>query len=121
MSVSENPAHSYSASHQIPLCIKLLYTGFVAVLVPYYWHTYGPTNFLYFCDVALLMTLVAVWRESAIWASMPTLGILLPQTLWAVDFIGGFFGWHLTGMTDYMFSSTIPLFGRGLSLFHFWL
>ncbi len=121
MSVSVNTAQTYCLSRQIPLWVKLLYTGFVAILVPYYWHAYGPTNFLYFCDVALFMTLVAVWGENAIWASMPIVGILLPQTLWAVDFIGGCFGWHLFGMTKYMFSFDIPLFGRGLSLFHFWL
>ena len=119
--VSEVSAQSFCLSHQIPLWIKLIYTGFVTILVPYYWYTYGPTNFLYFCDVALFMTLVAVWRESAIWASMPAVGILLPQALWGVDFIGGFFGRHICGMTEYMFSSTIPLFGRALSLFHFWL
>jgi len=106
---------------RIPLWVKLLYTAFVCVLVPYYWHSYGPTNFLYFCDVALFMALIAVWTEKSIWASMPTVGILLPQTLWMVDFLGGFVGLHVTGMTAYMFSDTIPLFTRGLSLFHFWL
>ena len=109
------------ARSRIPLWVKLAYTGFVCILVPYYWHDYGPTNFLYFCDVALLMTLVAVWREDSLWASMPAVGILLPQTLWAVDFIGGLLGQHVTGMTAYMFSPTIPLFTRGLSFFHFWL
>jgi len=106
---------------RIPLAAKLLYTAFVAVLVPYYWLTYGPTNFLYFCDVALLMTVAAMWREDALLASMPCVGILLPQSFWMVDFLAGVFGVSLTGMTDYMFSSTIPLFGRALSFFHFWL
>jgi hypothetical protein len=106
---------------RIPLWVKLLYTGFVAVLTLNYLHCYGPTNFLYYCDVALLMALVAVWREDALWASMPAVGILLPQTPWIVDFLGGLIGKHVVGMTDYMFQSTIPLFTRGLSLFHFWL
>jgi len=106
---------------RIPLWVKILYTGFLCVLVPYYWHCYGPTNFLYYCDVALFMALVAVWTEKSVWASMPAVGILLPQTLWMVDFLGGFVGWHITGMTAYMFSDSIPLFTRGLSLFHFWL
>ena len=35
-------------STRISLWVKLAYTGFVCVLVPYYLHTYGPTNFLYF-------------------------------------------------------------------------
>lgn len=106
---------------RIPFWVKLLFTAFVCVLVPYYWHDYGPTNFLYYCDVALFMALVAVWTEKAIWASMPAVGILLPQALWMVDFLGGFVGLHVVGMTAYMFNETIPLFTRALSLFHFWL
>jgi hypothetical protein len=105
----------------VPLWVKLLYTAFVAVLVPYYWAAYGPTNFLYFCDMALLITLVALWMESPILASMPAVGILLPQALWCVDFLGGLIGWHVIGMTDYMFSPDLSLFTRGLSFFHFWL
>jgi hypothetical protein len=110
-----------NALGRIPLWIKLLYTGFMCVLVPYYWRAYGPTNFLYFCDVALFLALLAVWSEKGLWASMPLVGILLPQALWIVDFLGGLFGRHLVGMTAYMFDEGIPLFTRALSLFHFWL
>jgi hypothetical protein len=105
----------------VPLWGKLLYTAFVAVLVPYYWATYGPTNFLYFCDVALLMTVVTLWAESSLLASMAAVGIVLPQALWCFDFLGGLVGWHLTGMTAYMFNPELSLFARGLSFFHFWL
>lgn len=105
----------------IPLWLKVVYTAFVAVLVPYYWQAYGPTNFLYFCDVALLLTVVALWRESPLLASMSAVGILLPQALWMVDFLAGFTNWHLTGMTDYMFNPNLSLFTRALSFFHFWL
>ena len=106
---------------RVPPVVKVFYTAFVCVLVPYYWKTYGPTNFLYFCDVALLMGLVAVWREDSLWASMPCVGILLPQALWQLDFLAGLAGVQVTGMTAYMFDPDIPLFARGLSLFHFWL
>jgi hypothetical protein len=116
-----NDPNNSNVANRIPFWVKLLYTGFVAVLVPYYLHCYGPTNFLYYCDVALLMALVAVWHEDSLWASMPAIGILLPQTLWIVDFLGELLGMHVVGMTTYMFKSTIPLFTRGLSLFHFWL
>jgi len=105
----------------IPLWVKLCYTGFVLVLVPYYWRAYGPTNFLYFCDMALFLTLFALWRESALVASMATIAILVPQLLWMVDFVSSIFGLPITGMTAYMFSPTIPLFTRALSFFHFWL
>jgi hypothetical protein len=105
----------------IPLWLKLAYTAFVVVLVPYYWTTYGPTNFLYFCDVALLMTVPALWLESPLLASMPLVGILVPQLIWQVDFLAGLFGVELTGMTAYMFNENLSLFARGLSFFHFWL
>jgi hypothetical protein len=45
---------------RVPTGLKLAYTAYMAVLVPVYWHYYGPTNFLYFCDVALILTLIAI-------------------------------------------------------------
>jgi hypothetical protein len=95
----------------------------MAVLVPFYLWAYGPTNFLYFCDVALLLALAAVWTEHPLPAGMAAVGILIPQMLWVVDFLGGMVGWHITGMTAYMFRIDSPfiLFTRSLSLFHGWL
>ena len=106
---------------RIPLAVKLAYTAFMAVLIPVYWFNYGPTNFLYFCDVALLLTLVGMWTESRLLVSMSAVGILVPQLLWVVDFVGHIGGLHLTGMTDYMFDAHRSRFLRGLSLFHGWL
>lgn len=114
MQTNQNPP-------RIPLFIKITYTAFVCVLVPVYLHEYGPTNFLYFCDVALLMGLAAIWLESPLLASAPLVGILVPQLFWMVDFIGSALGLHVVGMTDYMFDSKYTLFARGLSFFHFWL
>jgi hypothetical protein len=106
---------------KLPLWLKVSFTGFMAVLVPVYWKHYGPTNFLYFCDVALLLTLAAVWLESSLLASMAAVGILVPQLIWCADFAARLGGFHLLGMTDYMFDGQRPLFLRGLSLFHGWL
>jgi hypothetical protein len=72
---------------RIPIVVKLVYTAFVGVLVPYYWATYTPWNFLFFCDVALLMTLAALWLESPLLASTCAVGITLPQLLWVLDFL----------------------------------
>lgn len=115
-----NPTQAFPC-YRLPLWLKCAYSAFMLVLVPVYWANYGPTNFLYFCDVALLLTLVGMWKESALLVSLPAVGILLPQTLWVVDFIAGVCGLRLTGMTDYMFNSQHSLFLRGLSLFHGWL
>lgn len=110
-----------ATQNRIPLVAKLLYTAFVAVLVPYYWYAYGPTNFLYFCDTALLLTVVAMWLESPLLASASAVGILIPQAVWVVDFFGSIIGKAPIGMTAYMFSPKLSLFTRGLSFFHFWL
>ena len=106
---------------RIPRWLKLGYTLFMAVLIPVYWKNYGPTNFLYFCDVALLLTLVGVWTENPLLFSMSAVGILVPQVLWCLDFVAQLAGYKLTGMTAYMFDANRSLFLRGLSLFHGWL
>lgn len=121
MTDSESTVSSENANRRIPVWLKVLYTAFVCVLVPVYWRDYGPTNFLYFCDVAVFFTLAAVWSESSLLASMPAVGILAPQLLWMVDFLGECVGVSTTGMTGYMFDEKYPLFTRGLSFFHFWL
>ena len=110
-----------TAVNQLPLWVKIAYSAFMAVLVPVYWHYYGPTNFLYFCDVALLITLVGVWIESPLLVSMCAVGILLPQALWVLDFLGNLVGFPVTGMTDYMFKHENSLLLRALSSFHGWL
>jgi len=106
---------------RIPFLLKLAFTGFMAVLVPVYWSKYGPTNFLYFCDLALFVTLAAVWLENRLLASMAAVGILLPQMIWCADFVVHLFGGKFLGMTDYMFDAHRPLFLRSLSFFHGWL
>ena len=107
---------------RVPVWLKWTYTAFMVVFVPVYWVNYGPTNFIYFCDAALFLTLFAVWMDNALLASMSAVGILVPQFFWCVDFGAELLGLHLTGsMTGYMFDAQRSLFLRGLSLFHGWL
>ena len=106
---------------RVPVGLKWAYTAFMLVLVPVYWANYGPTNFIYFCDAALFLTLAAVWMDNALLASMAAVGILVPQFFWCVDFGGELLGFHVSGMTSYMFDTQRSVFLRGLSLFHGWL
>ena len=107
-----------SEKHLIPLAVKVVYTLFVVVLVPYYWVQYSAWNFLFFCDVALLVGLCGFWLESPLLVSMTAVGITIPQLLWVADFATG---GRITGMTSYMFDSKLPIFVRALSSFHGWL
>jgi hypothetical protein len=112
---------SASMADRIPLGVKLAYTAFMAVLLPVYLYYYGPTNFLYVCDFALLLTLIGVWTEKPLLVSMPLVGIGALQMLWVVDYIFNLTGTSLTGLTDYMFEQHRSKFLRGLSFFHGWL
>lgn len=82
-------ASQMTGRNRIPLVVKIAYTLFVAVLIPNYWRAYSPWTFLYFCDVALLLTLPALWLESPLLISLPAVGLTLPQLLWVVDFLTG--------------------------------
>ena len=107
---------------QIPLLIKVLQTAFVCVLVPAYWKRYGPSNFLWFSDIALLVSVVALWSQSALLASMQAVAVLAVETVWIIDFAAGIaFDVQLTGLTRYMFDRRRTLAFRLLSLFHVWL
>ena len=108
-------------SRRVPLPVKLLYSAFVALVVPLYWVTYSPWNFLYLCDVALLVTVVAIWLESPLLVSTQALAIVLMQTVWVIDLLFRVAGVEITGITSYMLDDNIPVFLRALSLFHGWL
>src|SRR5438874_116887 len=101
------------------LWFQIVYTLFVAILVPVYWRYYGPANFLWFSDLALFITLAAVWLESSFLASMQAVSVGFLELLWLADFlvylVGGV---RLIGLSSYMFDPAIPLLVRGLSLFH---
>ena len=106
---------------RVPLWLKLAYTGFIALLAPVYWWKYGPANFLWFCDIALGLTLVSLWLEVSLPASMAALG-LLPEFYWNLDFFARLvLGVNVGGLSSYMFDGHWPLYLRGLSLFHIFL
>ena len=103
----------------LPLWLKVAYTLFVGVLVPVYARAYGPANFLWFSDVALLLTAPALWIESPLIASMMALAVLLPELAWNLDFFGRLLtGRSRLGLAHYMFDPDTPRPLRGLSLFH---
>jgi hypothetical protein len=110
-----------SSAAEIPPWCKWGFTAFMAVLLPLYWINYGPTDFLFFCQAALLLTLASVWTRSSFLISMAAVGVLIPQFLWVLDFGVELTGHRLTGMTHYMFDGRKTPFLRCMSLFHGWL
>lgn len=106
----------------IPLWLKLSYTLFVAILIPIYFKKYGPGNFLWFSDIALIGTVAVLWLESSLLASTLLIGILIPELIWIIGYISGLLtGKPLLGLADYMFDPSKPVYLRALSLFHLFL
>jgi hypothetical protein len=92
------------------------------VVLPIYWVKYGPANYLWFSDVALILTVPALWLESSLLASMMADAILIPEFFWNLGFfIRLIFGVNLSGLSAYMFDPARPLYLRLLSLFHIFL
>jgi len=103
----------------ISLGLKIGYTLFVCVLVPIYWRQYGPANFLWFSDIALIAMVPALWLENALLASMMAVSIILFEAIWNIDFFTRLAtSKSLIGLSAYMFDPKIPLFIRALSSFH---
>jgi hypothetical protein len=101
----------------LPLWPKIAYTAFLAVIVPAYWVRNGPQNFLWFSDIALLVTGAALWLESSLLASAMAVGVFLPEALWNVSYFGRLLtGARISTLADYMFDARKSRFMRGLSL-----
>lgn len=106
----------------IPLWIKIAYTLFAVITIAVYAVKYPLGNFLWFSDIALVLTVPALWFESSLLASMMGIGILLPEVFWNVGFFGRLLtGKRLAGLTDYMFDAQKARYLRALSLFHVFL
>jgi hypothetical protein len=115
------PVSSKSA-RSISIALKLAYTAFVAVHVWFNWRVYGPLNFLWECDVAILAICVALWTENRLLTSMAALSALVPMGLWMADIVARIFlGHYVFGFAGYMFDRRVPTVIRAISAFHLWL
>ena len=89
------------------------------VLIPTYWATYGPANFLWFSDITLMLACFAIITEQRLLASMAAVGGLVLESFWIIDLLIRLCcDIHLTGLTDYMFDPSLSIWLRSLSLFH---
>ncbi len=103
----------------IPVWLKIAWTAFVLVWAPLYWRQYGLQNFLFYCDLGNLLIMLGLWMESRVIMSWQAVGLLVFQSLYAVDLIGALLlRRHAFGGTEYMFDPSIPVFVRTLGLYH---
>ena len=93
--------------------------AFLAIWAPTYAVVWGPRNFLQICDVTVVLTVLGLWRGSALLLSAQAAGSLVINLLWVIDVAARLVaGRHVVGGTEYMWNATFPLAVRLLSLFH---
>jgi len=91
----------------------------LAVWIPVMAGTYGWSNFVRQCDIAVILSAIGLWYSDAQLLSSQAVGVLLPGIMWSLDAGSRLFrGHYWIGGTEYMWDATFPLFPRLLSLFH---
>ncbi len=99
--------------------VTVLLTIFTLILIPIYYKKYGLKNFLWFSDIGLFLTVIALWLHSSLIMSIATVSLLLPELLWNIDFFVELTTrYKFLGLARYMFDTQYSLFLRVLSLFH---
>jgi hypothetical protein len=89
------------------------------VYLPTYQVAYGALNFLFLCNVGVILTAIGLIARSRLLLSSQAVAAPVIALAWAVDA-----GWRLVsgeflfGATAYMWEPSYPLFARLLSLYH---
>ncbi len=93
--------------------------AWMAVYVPAYALAYGFANFLFLCNLAVILVAIGIWTCSRLLLSSQALAVLIVSAVWMVDVASRLLtGSHLIGATEYMWEPQWPLFTRLLSLYH---
>lgn len=91
----------------------------LAVYLPIYQSAYGALNFLFLCNIGVILTALALILRSRLLIASQAVAAPVIALAWAVDV-----GWKLAtgdflyGATSYMWDVAYPLPARLLSLYH---
>jgi hypothetical protein len=102
-----------------PSWMRWLTLAWFALWFPTYWHAWGPANFVHLCDVAVILTCIGLWVDSALLVSSQAVGALLVDLVWAADAASRIFlRKALFPGNEYLTDPHYPLWVRSLTLFH---
>ena len=93
--------------------------AWLAIYVPAYSRAYGLANFLFLCNLGVMITAVGFILGNRLLVSSQAIAAPVIGIAWGLDA-----GWrvvtghHLFGGTEYMWDATLPLLTRLLSLYH---
>ncbi len=107
-----------TSPHPFPR-LRWLAAAWLAVYLPSYWLAYGFANFLFLCNLGVMVTAVGLLAGSRLLVSSQAVAAPVIGLAWAIDA-----GWKVTtgdflyGGASYMWDPQYPLFTRLLSLYH---
>lgn len=116
--LASTAAPGFAAERTLP---RLAWLGiaWLAIYVPSYASAYGLANFLFLCNLGVMITAVGLIAGSRLLLSSQAVAAPVIAIAWGLD--AGWrlvFGHHLYGGTEYMWDASLPLFTRLLSLYH---
>jgi len=90
-----------------------------AVWFPSYWRAWGAVNFIHLCDIAVILTCIGIWTQSALLISSQAVGILIVDAAWTVDAVSRvLLRRALVPGNEYLLDPRYPVWIRLLTLFH---
>jgi hypothetical protein len=100
--------------------LRWVWLAFVLVWAPTYAIYWSPVDFLYLCNLAVILTCAGLWLGNSLLVSSQAVSTMVIGTLWVVDVGWGVAtgGRLLIGGTEYMWDATRPLWVRLLSFDH---
>jgi hypothetical protein len=109
----------HPAQEDIPVWLRWAALVWLVFWMAVYWRYWGAANFLHLCDIAVIVTGIGLWSNSALLLSSAAVGSLVVDAIWMLDAGWRFFlGRQLTGGTEYLFDARYPLWIRLLTLYH---
>lgn len=99
--------------------LRWLGLAWLVVYLPSYAAAYGFTNFLFLCNLGVMLTAAALLAGNRLVLSSQAVAAPVIGLAWGIDAAWRVVsGHHLYGGTEYMWDPQYPLFTRLLSLYH---
>jgi len=111
--------HTRAQQHMFPDWLRWAALAWLVIWAAIYSRTWGAANFLHLSDVAVILTCIGLWSNSALLISSQAVASLAVDTVWTLDVAWKICsGRHLIGGTEYLFDTNYPLWVRLITLFH---
>ncbi len=77
------PLHS-TPETKFPAWVRWAALLWLAIWIPVYWRTWGASNFLHLCDIAVILACLGLWFNSALLISSQAVASLLTDAAWVI-------------------------------------